>query len=116
MNNNDYKYTDEDGVSWHDYREYVFMKLLGFCDCRDEKLYKDIFTVLEMYRNAAKKGASVYYDKLLVGNPARYVELILHCLTSTLAILELSSYRLGKGGQVLPGTSVKFGGNVDLTK
>ena len=81
MKNSEDEYIDNDGVSWHDYREYVFMKLLGFCDCWDEKLYNDIFTVLKAYRKAAQKGMLVYYDKLLVGNPDKYVELILHCLT-----------------------------------
>ena len=39
MNDSEDTYIDSDGVSWHDYKEYVFVGLLGFCDCRDEKLY-----------------------------------------------------------------------------
>jgi hypothetical protein len=93
MKNSEDKYIDNDGVSWHDYKEYVFIGLLGFCDCRDDKLYHDIFTVLEAYGKAAKEGELLYYDKLLAGNPAKYVELILHCLTRAELLEHGSSLR-----------------------
>ena len=59
---------------------------------------------------------------LLVGSRPSGVDHVLSSggerrpLYSTLAILESTPYRPGKGRQVLPGNQVKSGGNVDITK
>jgi hypothetical protein len=35
----EFLYTDEKGVSWDTYKDYVFMGLLGFCGCYDGEFF-----------------------------------------------------------------------------
>jgi hypothetical protein len=70
----EFLYTDEKGVSWDTYKDYVFMGLLGFCGCYDGELFEDIFKVLLAYDTEK----FVYYDALLPKNSRKYVELIIH--------------------------------------
>jgi hypothetical protein len=71
------EYTDEEGIVYRSYHEYV-EDLCGLCECRDDDIPQDIFTVLEKYRTSEYNQTS--YTDFDIEGPLKYKELLLHLL------------------------------------
>lgn len=75
----EHEYIDEEGASYHHYREYVLTKLLGMCGCYDTQIGDDIVAILECLN-----GRGAPYSQFVLGHDRsyedQYTELILHML------------------------------------
>jgi hypothetical protein len=75
----EHEYIDEKGVSYHHYREYVLLELLGMCGCYDTQIENDVVVML----HCLNRGGFPYDSFLAPGlrdHERAYIELILHML------------------------------------